>query len=222
MTLVVRVVMIVLLSTTAWRVYSLRAYFAEQEPETAQIARLQARLDSIPLRLPDLGLNGASEPEASEIIDRSGANAHISYSYRLSDSMAHSLYVGSALFLRGYFHAPKGCLLSRGWEVLEDSTEPFDVYPSSTSKPTFRRLVMSRGLEQLLIYYWFQSGSRVGDDVSATHYFRFFDLLRNEPVKPVHIVSIYTPIQAGKAAAAEEQARRFLNAIGPHLRAALE
>lgn len=222
MTTLVRSVVIGLLVLTGWRVHDLRAYFSGQEPEQARVARLQARLDAIPLRIEGMGAAAQSSRLSEEIIDRSGAHAHVMLHFTPTGGGSHVLYVGSALFLKGYFHAPKGCMSSRGWDVQEDTTVPFDAYPVASEEPRMRRLLLRRGLEQLLVYYWFQSAGRVGDDVGATHYFRFFDLLRNEPAKPVHIVSVYTSVERGEVEAAEARARRFLDAMASHLRAAID
>lgn len=222
MTMATRCLVIVLLGATAWRVYSLRSLFASQAPEAEQIEMLRERLETIPLELPELNLQGRSQPETDEVIDRSGAQAHVAYVYRGSQEPPHKLYVGSALFLRGYFHAPRGCLPSRGWEIIRDGQVAFDAYPVESRAATMRRIVVKQGTERILVHYWFQSGHRVGSDVGATSWFRFLDLLNGRSVKPVHIIAVYTFVDDGDIDAAESAALRFIRAIGPYVNRAVQ
>ena len=107
-----------------------------------------------------------------------------------------------------------------GWETLEDFPVPFSAYEVDTDEPRMRRLLLQHGSERMVVYFWFQAGRRIANHEFAIRFYRFLDLLVDEPFRPTLIVTLYVPVVDG-VDETEEEARKFLEAIGPHLRPAL-
>lgn len=217
---VVAALLLLLLGATAWKVHAVRAQLASAGADAGAVARMKARLGTIPLVLKGGAFRGRSEPEPDWIVERSGADAAASIVYLDAAGRDYRLYVGGAVRASGYFHKPDGCLPSIGWELVENASVPFTAFPTAQASPMMRRFVGRFGPQQMLVYFWFQAGRDVSANDLASSYFRFRNLLTSELMTPSYVVSVY--VKAPDALdAAEERAAAFLAAVGPALEAAL-
>jgi EpsI family protein len=58
-------------------------------------------------------------------------------------------------------HPPAHCLPGSGWDFLSSKTVPID-FPGLPQTPaTAKRMVIAKGDERALVYYWYQSQGRV-------------------------------------------------------------
>jgi EpsI family protein len=58
-------------------------------------------------------------------------------------------------------HPPAHCLPGSGWDFLSSATVPID-FPGLPQTPaTAKRMVIAKGEERALVYYWYQSQGRV-------------------------------------------------------------
>lgn len=65
-------------------------------------------------------------------------------------------------------HSPEVCLPTGGWEVFTFTETPVDMTGAGYGRFTAVRAVIQKGLEQQLVYYWFEGrGSRLANDVRA-------------------------------------------------------
>jgi exosortase D (VPLPA-CTERM-specific) len=106
-------------------------------------------------------------------------------------------------------HSPEACLPAGGWEIfsLERTFLPME----GTRFGTFpvNRAVIQRGLEQQLVYYWFEGrGRRVTNDFVA----KFQTVADSARIgrSDGALVRVITQVGAGGVAAAEERLQGFL------------
>lgn len=90
--------------------------------------------------------------------------------YRRSDpSSLVSLYVGyhqTQIREEGggsgenAIHPPAHCLPGSGWDIIDNKSVRID-FPGTGTLPAVKRLVIARGKQRQLVYYWYQSRGRV-------------------------------------------------------------
>jgi exosortase D (VPLPA-CTERM-specific) len=106
--------------------------------------------------------------------------------------------------MSGGIHDPQVCLPGGGWEIAElarvEAAHPLD------GPFTLNRAVIQRGLERMLVYYWFeQQGERTASGLTAKMQLMVGKLTngRNDSA----LVRLITPLPAGPEAAAAAEAR---------------
>jgi EpsI family protein len=58
-------------------------------------------------------------------------------------------------------HPPAHCLPGSGWDIIDNRTVPLDVAGLPEADARVKRLVIARGDQRQLVYYWYQSQGRV-------------------------------------------------------------
>jgi len=217
---VIRLLVVVTLGAAAWKAYAVRERLGSGEPDPAVRQSLREALDAIPLDLPEAGYRGSRVELSAELVASSGADRCVAVDYTGRDGREVRLYVAGSVGNEENFHAPSYCMPSQGWEILEQTTVPFDAYPVATESPRMRRLLLQYGDQRMLVYYWFQAGDRVADHEYWIRWVRFLDLFRNVPFRPALIVCLYVPV-VRDVEATEKVAGEFLNAVAPRLQHAL-
>jgi exosortase D (VPLPA-CTERM-specific) len=112
-------------------------------------------------------------------------------------------------------HSPEVCLPGAGWEVF--GIRPMDVtLQGSLGTFSLNRAVIQKGLEQQLVYYWFEGrGRRVTNDFMAKFH-TVGDSVRMGR-SDGGLVRVITPIGTGGEAAADARLQRFLAATADRL-----
>jgi EpsI family protein len=216
MTWIVRVGVLLALGLAAWQVHSVRAIIAAEDEDPVATANLTAKLQSIPLELLDGEYRGVRQAFDDDTVRASGADLHASTIYSDRSGNRFELYVGGSIKNQENFHAPSYCMPAAGWEVLEQTTVPFEVYADPRHAPRMRRLLLQRGSQKMIVYYWFQAGGRVADHEWTVRYYRFLDLLADQPLRPTLIVAVYAGVRTD-VARTEKAIASFLRAVGPTL-----
>jgi EpsI family protein len=99
-------------------------------------------------------------------------------------------------------HSPKHCYPGSGWSILSES----DV-EAPWGKARLKRLVVSNGSENRLVYYWFQTSDRVLNNVfSLKYYLTRQAVLRHH--QDVVFARVSTAIGGGENAA-EDRLREY-------------
>lgn len=62
-------------------------------------------------------------------------------------------------------HSPKHCYPGSGWNIIDEST-----VSAPWGQGKIKRLIVSNGTEDRLVYYWFQTSDRIVNDVFALKY----------------------------------------------------
>ncbi len=220
MSTVIRLLVVATLGAAAWKAYAVRERLGSGETDPAARQSLRKALAAIPLDLPEAGYRGTPVELSEEVVASSGADRCAAVDYTGRDGREVRLYVAGSVGNEENFHAPSDCMPSQGWEILEQTTVPFDAYPVATESPRMRRLLLQYGSQRMLVYYWFQAGDRVADHEYWIRWVRFLDLFRNVPFRPALIVCLYAPV-VRDVEATERAAGEFLNAVAPRLQHAL-
>jgi EpsI family protein len=123
--------------------------------------------ESFPLELGDWRCDEKQEIDAKTLANL-GATDYMICDYVKPDLGLVGLYVGyHATQVReegggageNSIHPPAHCLPGSGWDIIDARSVPLDLpgLPNSTVK----RLVIAKGKERQLVYYWYQSQGRV-------------------------------------------------------------
>jgi len=129
----------------------------------------------------------------SEASNRSPVNLFVAY--------YDSLNKGGAI------HSPKVCLPGSGWEFTSFDQRSFDELAPGTAG-NFNRVIVQKGGQRILMYYWFQQRERrIADEFGMKYYLLVDGLLKGR--KDGALVRIFTPIIAGAGNATQEADHRL-------------
>jgi EpsI family protein len=167
------------------------------------------------------------QPLAPDVLKVLGVDDYLNRSYRTRDGRVASLYVGyfARQTVGDNIHSPMKCLPGAGWEPVGASRRRVTIDQSSAPAALtgreieVNRVLIAKGLERMLVLYWYQSGHRVvANDYWAKTY-KFIDAVRFNRTDGA-LVRIIAPIDDDTALAeeaAEAHAARFLQAVFPLL-----
>ena len=73
-----------------------------------------------------------------------------------------SLYVGfyQSQSKGDLIHSPKNCMPGSGWNIVQSSAIPIDL-PKNHKTIKIARLLLAKGGQKQVVYYWFQSRGRI-------------------------------------------------------------
>ena len=116
--------------------------------------------------------------------------------------------------MAGGTHSPTVCLPGAGWEIAR--LETIRVAPEGTAPFTLKRAVIQKGVERMLVYYWYdQQGRRTASAYRAKLLLTWAKVRRGR--SDGALVRLITPIEPGAGpAAAEARLQSALDGvIGP-------
>jgi EpsI family protein len=137
------------------------------------------------------GENVALEPD---VITAAAVDDYLNRSYRASDSTL-GLYIGYYQSQRQgeALHSPLYCLPGAGWQP--QSNRRLDLQLQGVRPQSVNQLVVERGLDRLLVLYWYQTFARV----TASEYWRKLFLMHDAFVSgrtDVALVRIVTSMES--------------------------
>jgi EpsI family protein len=160
-----------------------------------------------PLGLDDYRLSHAAgdpgaydvEPIDTGFLDLLGAREVSFRTYR--EGTGQSVWVFMGYFDRqkegSQVHSPKHCYPGSGWNILEEHKVPA---PWGTGQ--VKKLIVSDGSEERLVYYWFQTSTRVLNDVYSLKYYLTRQAVLRNPQDLVFVrISTSSSDGAGEAEA---------------------
>lgn len=112
-------------------------------------------------------------------------------------------------------HSPKNCLPGAGWEANEDRMLALPV-PGEAKPIVVNQYVISRGEEESVVLYWYQSHNRVIARELEAKFWLVVDALRYHR-SDTALVRIVVPVVGGNRAAAERSAAGFAQAVFPEV-----
>ena len=125
---------------------------------------------SFPLELADWRC-GHNEPLDRAMLDNLGATDTLMCNYVPVDhAMPIGLYIGyHATQIReegggsaeNSIHPPAHCLPGSGWDIIDSRTVRIDLPGLTDPNGTAKRLIIAKGAQRQLVYYWYQMGGRV-------------------------------------------------------------
>ena len=166
------------------------------------------------------GWNGEDSPLDAEVVKTAAVDDYLNRGYSAGGKTL-GLYVGYYQSQRQgeSLHSPLQCLPGAGWQPRV--SEDMDLRIGGETKRV-KKLIVERGLTQLLVIYWYQTSRRVtGNEYLRKAYLvtDAFDSGRTD----VALVRIIAPIgvQATADSAALELARPFAERVLPEVQSRL-
>jgi EpsI family protein len=178
---------------------------------------LEARLSELPWSLP--GFEGRPAPDvAAAVIAQLGVDEYANRLYVAGDERAIGLYVGYYGRQRDgrTIHSPLNCLPGAGWEPVAIGRQQIDL---PQGRIEVNRYVVRKGLERLLILYWYQGRGRITASEYVMRAWLVADSVRMGRTDGalVRVVSPIREFDDADEAVAERRAIEFLRAIFPAL-----
>jgi EpsI family protein len=161
-------------------------------------------------------------PLSQDVRDQLRADDYLTRTYSAGEHDVVGLYVGYWASQRqgDAIHSPLNCLPGAGWEYVAKQPLTFpDPRQPGGPTATINRDVVQKGLDQMLVLYWYQSHSRI---VASEYWSKFYlvkDAVRLNRTDGA-IVRVMTPIAGtspGASTQAEQRAMRFVNLLLPKL-----
>jgi EpsI family protein len=110
-------------------------------------------------------------------------------------------------------HSPKNCLPGSGWQPLETGEITVPI-PALSSAITINKYVISKGENQSLVLYWYQSHGRVVANEFAAKFYLVADSLRYHR-SDTALVRVIAPVIHDDLAGALDGATSFVQSVFP-------
>jgi EpsI family protein len=137
---------------------------------------------------------GRDAPLDQDVVKTAAVDDYLNRSYR-SDKSELGLYVGYYRSQRKgeALHSPLQCLPGAGWEPLK--AEPLELTSESDGgwSNTINKLVVQKGVDQMLVLYWYQTLNRVTASEYSRKLFLVSDAFRTGRTD-VALVRVISPI----------------------------
>jgi len=116
-------------------------------------------------------------------------------------------------------HSPKNCLPGSGWQPSESSRidVPVSLGDGQAESIHVNRYVVSKGDDQSVVLYWYQSQGRVIADEFAAKFYLISDSIRKHR-SDTALVRVVVPVTGGRMDAASKAATDFVQAMYPVVR----
>ena len=116
-------------------------------------------------------------------------------------------------------HSPKNCLPGSGWQPSESSRidVPVSLGDGQAESIHVNRYVVSKGDDQSVVLYWYQSQGRVIADEFAAKFYLISDSIRKHR-SDTALVRVVVPVTHGRMDAASKTATDFVQAMYPVVR----
>lgn len=194
--------------------YLTRASKAEEVPPRQPLSNLPMKIDT---------WNGSRDPDfTKEILDILGVDDYTVRTYTSAGAPYVGLYVGyhSSQRQGDTIHSPLNCLPGAGWQPTELGriTLPVRFTPGGAETPIeINRVVISKGLDQQLVYYWYQSHRRV---VASEYWGKIYTVLDSVRYNRTDaaMVRVIVPIAERESTPkSEAAAKSFVGSLFPLL-----
>jgi EpsI family protein len=191
--------------------------------QTAEAVPAHTEIESLPMQFDGwTGRNGP--PYSREILTILGVDHYISRNYRVAGQPVIGLYVGFYESQRqgDTMHSPLNCLPGAGWIPISKRTATitaFDGARKANRDLVVNRIIIEKGIEQMLVLYWYQSHGRVVASEYWGKIYTVVDALRYNRTDAA-LVRVTTLIGEGTdldEKGAEARAVAFVQALFPQL-----
>ena len=191
-----------------------------------EIVPIRRTLQAFPMQLDDW--HGRRLPDfEAKIVGILGVDDYLTRMYRRANSPELHLYIGYHDSQRqgDTIHSPLNCLPGAGWEPMAFARAWLEV-PDGEGSPRrieVNRVIIQKGLDRQLVYYWYQSQGRV---VASEYWGRVYlvlDAIRFNRTDGA-MVRVIAPLPDAQRFTeaderrAEEGATAFIRSLFPRLR----
>jgi EpsI family protein len=176
---------IIVLLLAAW-VARLRLGAPERAEDAASLSLFPVTLGS---------WNGQESPLEPDVVKVAAVDDYLNRSYR-SGNVAVGLYVGYYKSQRQgeALHSPMQCLPGAGWEPMKTESIDIEITPNSAAR-AINKLVVQKGIDQMLVLYWYQTLNRITASEYSRKLFLITDAFRSGRTD-VALVRIIAPIDS--------------------------
>jgi EpsI family protein len=181
----------------------------------------RAAFSTFPMRVGEwIGLQGP--PLSKEVLDVLRADDYLTRAYFTPDHAVVGLYIGFWKSQRqgDTIHSPLNCLPGAGWEPVSQTTVKLaDLTGTAPPGATVNRVVIQKGLDRQVVFYWYQSHGRIIGSEYWSKYYLVTDAVRMNRTDGA-IVRVIAPVSHDTSAAeqrAEHDAARFITVLLPQL-----
>ena len=195
-------------------------YFA-----TDEVLPERRSLEEFPLELGEWRCN-APEKMQADVLDMLGATDYLICGYERADTGDMvGVYVGyhetqvrkeGGGLSRSAIHTPNHCLPGSGWDVIGRSKVRLEVPGLPGDSASVNRLVIAKGDQRSLVYYWYQTNGRVIDDDWEKIVRLFWDRATRYRTDGA-LVRFTAMVNRGDEAGAEAQLRDVVARVVPEL-----
>lgn len=117
----------------------------------------------------------------------------------------------------GSVHSPRSCIPGGGWEITDFSNIALDTVQTVQGNLKVNRVLISRGRQHQIVYYWFQQRHRRLTNEYAVKYFLFVDAIMLNRTDGA-LIRVSTPIfNTERTDAADRRLRAFVETIYPEM-----
>jgi EpsI family protein len=162
-------------------------------------------------------------PIAANVLAVLGADELVNRVYASRTAPYVGLYVGYYESQRqgDTMHSPLNCLPGAGWQPIRQDRATLTVADSGgAARPiTVNQFVIQKGLDRMLVLYWYQSHGRVIASEYTSKIYMVYDAMRLNRTDGA-MVRVITPITGASAAdedAAAMRAAAFVQSLFPSL-----
>lgn len=178
-------------------------------------ATLPARrpLRDVPLTLGDW--HGTELPITERIVNIAGVSDYLNRKYEDGHGHESFVYIGyyTSQHAGEQIHSPRNCLPGNGWEILRKRRLPVET--SHGGRIGVNEFLVSNGVEQELILYWYQTRGRALTSEYVAKFWMLADALTRHRSDGA-LVRIAVPLQASEAEA-RSSGVFFIQALNPNL-----
>ncbi|MGA1841308.1 MAG: exosortase C-terminal domain/associated protein EpsI [bacterium] len=143
-----------------------------------------------------------------------GVDDYIQFEYISPDKKKIDLYVSyfnSQKEGKG-FHSPKNCMPGAGWNVVKCEPEQFNIHQSKPVTIDINKMIILKGAEQAIVFYWFQSRGRfIRSEYMQKIYLVLDSILKRRT--DGSFVRIMTSVEKGQEEQEMENLREFTEQV---------
>ena len=138
---------------------------------TIKAVPLPADIEGFPKQIGPFTMVGSSN-FSNKVLKELGVDSYINREYRDIDGHQLSLYLGYFAEQRegSMIHSPKHCMPGSGWNPVQSSVVSITV-PGSDESYKINRILFQKGMDKIIMYYWYQGRHRI---VANEYVDRFF------------------------------------------------
>jgi EpsI family protein len=197
-------------------------FLANARRSEAPVAR--AAFSSFPMQLASWQATN-DPPIDAQLLKVLGVDDYLSRVYREPGGAAVGLYMGFYDSQRqgDTIHSPLNCLPGAGWEPVREGRLTIANADGAGTAITVNRYVVRKGLESLMVLYWYQGRGRVIASEYWSKLFLIHDAMRENRTDGA-LVRVIAPIDVradDDGVAAERLAETFVRVLYPALPAYL-
>ena len=172
------------------------------------------RLARLPMQIGTL--DGTEMHFEDSVYAALNADANLLRVYRSSAGDTVALYVGYYGTAKGgrASHLPQYCYTGQGWSI--EKWDFASLEASSPSRHRINRMIVRKGVERQLVYFWFQTEATVMATGLEQNWYKFQHRLLHDRSDGA-FVRVSMNLTAGKEVQVEQTAKRFSEAVVPLL-----